>query len=230
MTQLTPHLDPTSLERQSPYSASRQVFGMNDGDVDYNQTAKDFRENRYLSIKNLLPRSLLSYLKTYYRILRSADGLKNENEFSLALGGDPGFDAILSWITPNINRLVGFDVAPTYSYTRVYGKGAVLERHIDRDSCEISVSVSIEIPKGAPPSILHLKPPNAAETAIEMQEGDAVIYAGIEIEHWRDTIPADGYIQLFLHFIDKGGKHFPSLLYDKRKYLGAPYVSRNRGS
>jgi len=201
-----------------------------DGNVDYDQAAIIFAERRYLPVKNILSNSLLQYLKVYCQILRSIGRWKKEDKLSLALGGDPGFDAVLCWIKPKIRRLTEVDVAPTYSYTRIYGKGAILERHIDRAACEISVSIAIEIPQGAPPSVLHLKPPNAPETAVEMREGDGVVYAGIEIEHWRETIPADSYVQLFLHFIDKRRENFPALLYDTRKCLGAPYLFRNRGS
>jgi len=131
---------------------------------------------------------------------------------------------VLGWINPDVSRLVGLDLAPTYSYTRIYAKGDVLARHSDRDACEISASVSIAIPKGGGPSVLHLRPPNLPEATVEMFEGDACVYAGTEVEHWREPFPEDGYIQLFLHFIDKHGEHFPELIYDKRKYLGAPYL------
>ena len=121
-----------------------------------------------------------------------------------------------------LNRLVGFELAPTHSYTRIYSKGDVLERHCDRAECEIAVTVAIAIPKGAKPSSIHLKPPNVAEVKIEMSEGDGCVYAGTEVEHWREPFLEEGYIQLFLFFIDKNGSHFPELLYHRRKYLGAP--------
>jgi len=188
-----------------------------------------FREQKYLRVRSFLPGPVLELLKVYSRILHASGRLSKENPYCLARGGDPGFDAVLGWMAPGVSGLVGFEVAPTYSYLRVYGRDAVLPRHIDREACEISVTVSIEIPEGAPPSILHLKPPGAAETAIEMEEGDGCVYAGIEVEHWRETIPADGYIQLFLHFIDKRTETFPRLLYDQRKCLGAPFLSDRRG-
>src|SRR5439155_2455343 len=118
---------------------------------------------------------------------------------SLSLGGDPALDAIMEWIRPKVSRLVGFELAPTYSYTRRYAKGDVLPRHTDRDACEVSVTTAIEIPKGGPPSVIHLKPPDSPATKVEMLEGDGCIYAGAEIEHWREQFRVDGYVQLFLH-------------------------------
>jgi hypothetical protein len=195
------------------------------------RTALTFRERRYVYVKGLLPRPVLEFLKIYYRILRNTDRLRKDKQcpMSLSVGGDPGFDALLCWMNPFVGRLVGLDLAPTYSYTRIYAKGEVLRRHSDRAACEVSVTVSIEIPKSAGPSILRMKPPNLPETKVEMLEGDACIYAGTEVEHWREPFPEDGYIQLFLHFIDKHGAHFPEWTYDKRTNLGTAYPMRRGG-
>ncbi len=199
---------------------------MHGSNIDYKKTESSFRDRRYLYVKNLLPKAVLDYLKVYYQILQANDRFHKDSQcrLSLAVGGDPAFDAVLEWITPDVSRLVGLDLAPTYSYTRIYAKGDVLARHSDRAACEISITVSIAIPKGAGPSLLHLKPPNIPEATVEMFEGDGCVYAATEVEHWREPFAEDGYIQLFLHFIDKHGEHFPELTYDKRKYLGAPYV------
>jgi hypothetical protein len=191
-------------------------------EASYVRAAKRFREKRYLLLKGLLPPSLLEYLKVYYAILLADDRFSHDSQCpsSLALGGDPAFDAVLEWIRPEIGRLVGFSLAPTYSYTRRYAKGEVLDRHLDRAACEISVTASIQIPKRAGPSVMCLKPPHAREVKVEMLEGDGCVYAGAEVEHWRERFRADGYIQLFLHFIARRGPHYPHLLFDGRDRLG----------
>jgi len=171
----------------------------------------------------MLPQTLLEYLKVYYAILMANNrfGIDSQCPLSLSLGGDAALDAVLEWIRPEVIRLVGFDLAPTYSYTRQYMKGEVLTRHTDRAACEISVTASIQIPKGAGPSVVHLKPPKADETKVEMFEGDGCVYAGTEVEHWRERFRAGGYIQLFLHFIAKHGRNYPKLRFDGRECLGA---------
>jgi len=185
---------------------------------------------RYLLVKGILPPPILEYLKVYYAILMTNDRFYADDQcpLSLSLGGDPALDALLEWIRPEVSRLVGFDLAPTYSYTRRYAKGEVLTRHTDRAACEISVTVSIQIPKGAGPSVVHLKPPNCGETSVEMYEGDACVYAGTEVEHWRDRFRQGGYIQLFLHFIGKAGPNYPGLMFDGRQCLGAGSKRRKR--
>jgi hypothetical protein len=187
------------------------------------QTCLRFGKRRYLVVRRILPQAILNYLKVYYSILIANGKLHKDSQCpsSQALGGDPALDAVLEWIRPKVSRLVGFDLAPTYSYTRQYAKGEALVRHTDRAACEISVTVAIQIPKGAKPSVIHFKPPNLSETKVEMFEGDGCVYAGTEVEHWREPFRTGGYIQLFLHFIAKKNRHYPKLIFDGRKRLGA---------
>jgi hypothetical protein len=198
----------------------------------YVQAAKRFRRQRYLFLKGMLPAPLLEYLKVYYAVLLADNYFSHDSQCpsSLSLGSDPGLDAVLEWIRPEVGRLVGFDLAPTYSYTRRYAKGELLARHLDRAACEISVTLSIQIPKRAGPSIMYLKPPHAEEAKVEMLEGDGCIYAGTEVEHWRNRFRVGGYIQLFLHFIARRGPHYPKLLFDGRERLGstAPKQSKKK--
>src|SRR5207245_4481480 len=140
----------------------------------YRQTSRAFREKRYLLVKSLLPRVVLDYLKVYYDIQLKNDRFFNDTQCpaSLSLGADPGLDAVLEWLRPEVSRLVGFELAPTYSYTRRYAKGEKLARHTDRAACEVSVTASIEIPRRAGPSVIFLNTPDSAETKVKMFEGD----------------------------------------------------------
>ena len=191
-------------------------------DGHYLRAAKQFREKRYLFVKGMLPPPLLEYLKVYYAILLADNYFSHDSQCpsSLSLSSDPALDAVLEWIRPDVGRLVGFTLAPTYSYTRRYAKGEALKRHRDRAACEVSVTTSIQIPKGAGPSIMYLKPPHGKEAKVEMREGDGCVYAGTEVEHWRKPFRVEGYIQLFLHFIAKVGPHYPEQLFDGRERLG----------
>jgi hypothetical protein len=188
------------------------------------QTAKQFREKRYLFLKGVLPPPLLDYLKVYYAILLANEQFGHDSQCpsSLALGNDPALDAVLEWLRPKLEELLGIKLAPTYSYTRVYAKGEELVRHLDRDACEISVTAAIRIPKGASPSVIYLKPPGDPEVKVEMGEGDGCVYAGTEVEHWREKFHVKGYTQLFLHFIARRGRYYPGLLFDGRERLGSP--------
>ena len=196
----------------------------------YLRAAKRFREKRYLFVKGMLPPPLLEYLKVYYAVLLADNYFSHDNQCpaSLSLGCDPGLDAVMEWIRPEVGRLVGFALAPTYSYTRRYVKGDVLERHRDRAACEVSVTTSIQIPKGAGPSVMYLKAPRGKQAKVEMLEGDGCIYAGCEVEHWRKRFRVDGYIQLFLHFVARNGPNYPDQLFDGRVRLGSAEPRRTK--
>jgi len=61
-----------------------------------------------------------------------------------------------------------------------------------------------------------------------MREGDGCVYAGTEVEHWRERFQTGGYVQLFLHFIARHGRHYPKCLFDGRESLGGNYESAAR--
>jgi hypothetical protein len=182
-----------------------------------------FFSNRYLPVRNIIPESVLDYLKQYCKIkLDNQEFFKDEQcPSSLSLAGDPALDALLEWLRPEISRLVGLDLTPTFSYARIYAQDEVLVRHTDRPACEIGLTVALEVPEGAPPSVLCLSPPGLPDASIEMAEGDGCLYAGTEVAHWRDAFPCDGYVQVFFFFINTHGRYFPDYAYDGRRHLGA---------
>jgi hypothetical protein len=55
--------------------------------------------------------------------------------------------------------------------------------------------------------------------SIELNEGDAVIYLGCELEHWRDEFKGDWHAQTFLHYVDKNGAN-KEWFKDKRPLYG----------
>jgi hypothetical protein len=191
---------------------------------DHYKSAISFREKRYLPVKAIFPPPLMEFLKVYLGVLLVNNSFSKDRQcpMSLSIHGDPGLDAVLEWIRPQVCRLVGLELTPTYSMARLYSKDEVLVRHRDREACEISLTVTINIPGGMDPSPLILKPPNRDEVKIEMLEGDGCVYAGTEVEHWRNAFPGHGYIQLFLHYITRYGPHFPMRRYDGREFLGLP--------
>jgi hypothetical protein len=190
--------------------------------------SKRFDEAGYLTIRKLLPRPILDYLKVYFQILLMNGVLSPDRlaPLSPGRGGDPGLDAFLDLAGPEIGRRIGRDLVPTVSYARIYMQGDRLPRHTDRDSCEFAVSVCIATPPGAKAHSLYFRRPGGRARRVSMREGDACVYLGTAVEHWRDPFPESGHIQLFLCYIDRQGPHFPALRFDGRPRLGAKPVDR----
>jgi hypothetical protein len=184
-----------------------------------------FQDAGLVVVRKFLPRSILDFLRVYFRIQAMNGKLKPDSQapLSLSVYGDPALDAFLDFVGPEMRRRVGRDLVPAVSYARIYMKGDVLVPHTDRPSCEVSVSICLATPAGADPSPLYFRRSGRRARKVTMREGDACIYRGAEIEHWRDPFPEGGHIQLFLHYIDRNGPHFPALRFDGRPRLGMPY-------
>jgi hypothetical protein len=59
-----------------------------------------------------------------------------------------------------------------------------------------------------------------------MQPGDAIIYRGCEIDHWRDEFKGLMQSQVFFHYCDRNGP-FKDAKFDCRPGLGYPHTAKN---
>ena len=130
-----------------------------------------------------------------------------------AVYGYIDFVQILVEKTSKIGMIIGEPVLPTYAYGRVYRKGSSLPKHIDRDACEISLTVHLGGDKHWP---IYMCNPNQTPVGIDLEIGDAVMYFGPKIHHWREQYTGEAYVQMFLHYVRSGGKN--SKLYFDSKY------------
>jgi hypothetical protein len=104
-----------------------------------------------------------------------------------------------------LNEIVGEPLLPTYTYARVYGRGATLARHIDRPACEVSVTVHLE---GDSQWDLGVEDSHAEPHTVGLGPGDAMVYLGCTAPHWREgAYPGDYYTQVFLHYVLSRGEN-----------------------
>ena len=129
--------------------------------------------------------------------------------------------AAFHWgLTPVAAELAGSELLPSYAYFRVYPHGSTCVVHSDREACEHSMSLMVELADNIPwaLSIGHdevRQPVPAADdfgpeqyTAIPMHAGDAVMYRGVTHRHGRiDPNPNRWSAHLFLHWVDVNGPH-----------------------
>jgi hypothetical protein len=64
------------------------------------------------------------------------------------------------------------------------------------------------------------------DKAIELEPGDALIYKGIEVPHWREPFEGERQVQVFLHYVKKNGD-YSEYKFDKRAALGHQTVSED---
>ena len=162
---------------------------------------KDFK---YKLIPKLLDDKEIFLLKEYCKNKH----INNQNNFDLIQNNcgdtyyykDPLMQVILKSKKQIIEKQIGFELNETYTFWRCYTYGAELVKHTDRPSCEISATVFIDSDKLDWPIFMDGK-------SFLLNKGDAVIYKGCDIEHWRKPFHGDYHLQVFLHYVDKKGKY-----------------------
>ena len=137
---------------------------------------------------------------------------------SISWYADPLIEVVLRNSVSEVESATGLQLDPTYSFTRVYQKGDELKPHIDRPACEISVTSHIATV--GKPWPIYMKTPGKEPTMHYLEPGDACIYKGCEVTHWRDqAVDTELNVQVMLHYVDKNG---PNAMYkfDERSALG----------
>jgi predicted 2-oxoglutarate/Fe(II)-dependent dioxygenase YbiX len=123
------------------------------------------------------------------------------------------FLEILCEKTPVVSDIVGETVLPTYCYSRVYKNGDVLDKHTDRDACEISLTLHLD---GDEEWEIYIETPSGKEVAVNLNKGDALLYLGCIAPHWRDKFNGNFYSQVFLHYVRSNGEKSYTY-FDKQK-------------
>ena len=185
-------------------------------------------ENGFVISKNFLSKASCEALLTYTleRINNNgmADFVPQHDPSGIPFGKayDRGYDDVYQDILyekiPFIEHLVDNVVYPTYQVCRAYKKGAGCLPHVDREPCEIGVSLFVGVTSDVYKSHLCIKNYAGETHKAELQEGDAVVYMGCDLEHWRNPIgqqsqerPSEGVdwkmIQSFFHYVRQGGPH-----------------------
>ena len=135
-----------------------------------------------------------------------------------AIYSDRVMERLLARLAPTVGAVVGLKLEPTYSYFRIYRPGDTLPKHVDRPACEISMTLSLGFDAPTPWPI-WFRPKNADPVAIELAPGDAAVYRGMEIPHWREAFVGVYAAQVFLHYVNVDGPH-SEWKFDKRASLG----------
>lgn len=162
-------------------------------------TIKDFK---YKIIKNFLTKEEIKLLTDYCRMKHRLNF--DSFDFSMSNNADTYFYADILMESLMINKLdimqkeTGLELLCTYAYWRMYTVNADLFKHVDRPACEVSVTVMINSDGTKWPIFMN-------GTEINMEPGDAAVYLGCEVEHWREEFKGDWHAQTFLHYVDKNG-------------------------
>ena len=201
-----------------------------------------FKKNKYTIIKNAISKDLAIFIANYFlmkkQVYDTCRSTRYISPFEQILGfyepsktgqvpdtyahyADIAMETLLLKCQPAMEKATGLKLYPAYTYARIYKKGDVLKRHIDRFSCEISTTMNL----GGDPWPIYLEPSgkkNKKGIKIDLNPGDMLVYRGEDLEHWREKFKGKECIQVFLHYNNSETPGAKDNMFDKRPHLGLP--------
>ena len=160
-------------------------------------------------IRGLLTGELLGFLGMYaFNKATLPDSIPTEAPHGVVDQQSPNTPAwhddlvmknLMCYLSPDMESYTGESLIPAYSYLRVYKKGDELKRHIDKNSCEFSVTLTLMREPGEDIWPIYLETDKVHK--VELEAGDGLIYKGTESPHWRDKFEGERLAQVFLHYV-----------------------------
>lgn len=216
---------------------SRQIGVLERRNTGTSWTLDDtFEKNGYFIIRNLWnPEDLYCDLPyetgqlTYWgsgETEYSRVEVEPQVEGSLSRYWHPKFKKAHYGIRDILEQKIGRKLYNTYYYDRFYFPGQELKKHVDRDACEISVTVNISSNIEEPWPI-WIKTPDTyfndkkldiildgKKESVILKPGDGMVYKGVERPHWREPLKAGRvknrerqyYHQIFFHYVLQDGQ------------------------
>lgn len=181
----------------------------------------EFNNAGYVVVRNFVDETTIQTISRYMenKIVRGEWGPDySEPVTRYSYYADPLIEVMLRNSTSEVEKMVGEELFPTYSYSRIYLEGEELEKHVDRPSCEVSVTINVAFTGENSP--IYMKYPGRDANKYYLNPGDAVIYQGCVVEHWRDKLEKNQMnVQFMLHYVKKNGPNSGFAL-DRREKLG----------
>lgn len=170
-----------------------------------NPIKQQLDEQRYYYIENLFDTRALDIISDHFE-KSIENGVRDPQcPLSVSFPYDPLCETLSAHIAPKLSDMLGITLKPSYSYARLYFKGENLPPHVDRPACEYSITATVNS------YCDHVWPiwfrTNDGPKSFSIKRGDAVLYKGEDIEHWREQCKVQWQMQFFLHFVDIDGKN-----------------------
>lgn len=182
--------------------------------------AKAFARNGYVIVRKMIDRAAADFGCRYVFMLQKRGEMKapdGQVPNAPKRYADSYTEALMESLVPKMSHATGLALYPTYSYLRIYGPGDTLAPHQDRESCQISVTLNLGQDADEPWPIFVDN--GKKKIGADLGPGDALIYRGCDLVHWRDAFKGRYQVQTFLHYVDANGD-FADWKFDKRPALG----------
>jgi hypothetical protein len=169
-----------------------------------------FSRHGFAALGPILPPGQIAAWRDYWQKLAALEVMPDRGDNGARLGSnsEPSSALLLHMLEPLAARIAGAAIKPAYSYAWVYRRGAQMPAHRDRDACRFTLSVLVDYAPavdGPTPWPLGIDPRGGgAPLEIRQSVGDAVIFNGQELSHFRPPFTAGTQsTSLLLHYVDR---------------------------
>lgn len=165
-----------------------------------------FEQRGYEVVPALIPREVLDIAFRYYLSFTNCPGyytvkpgIQALDRYADALG-----EAMLPTVQARLETLTGLKLLATYSFARIYTTASRLRKHVDRGACEVSATMTVGFRNadGLWPIFVES---DGVDVAVPLDVGDALVYRGMQVPHWREPLAKGIWCQLFFHFVEADG-------------------------
>jgi Sulfotransferase family len=179
------------------------------GDALVEDARAALERDRHCTLPSLIHPAHVGALARYYRALVQSGAWKlgdDQVERRHGWHNEPTARFFQHQLTDLVSRVAGEPLKTTYSYSSAYCGGATLRAHLDRQQCDFTLSLLID--RSADSEVdswpLWFQAP-AGRTRVTLGLGDAVLFRGCELPHWRAAAPADqAQTMLLFHYVPAG--------------------------
>lgn len=182
--------------------------------------AEHFRQDGYVVVRSAISADTAALVARYALLQQNWPGYYEREEMFRAANGryaDAVSESLLLEVQPKVEQATGLTVLPCYSYLRIYRKGAILQKHTDRPSCEISTSLTLGFKADALWPLCAES--HGSDRSMELAPGDMLVYRGADLPHWRPVFEGEYWVQTFLHYVDANGQ-YTDFKFDGREHIG----------
>lgn len=162
---------------------------------------------RFAVIRDVVSALTRAALRRHFRALRSAGNFELDVDQVVGMRDGMYSELVCLYLqhqlTHALDRVLHEPVRGSYTWVRRYHPGAVLARHTDRPQCRWNVSLCVDHrpDHDAAPWPIYLEVDGQVHE-VQLGLGDAVVYSGTDVPHWRDALPAGREVTMcFFHYV-----------------------------
>jgi hypothetical protein len=169
----------------------------------YRNVKQSLLTNGYVVLRDIINPLQIGALRQYYRDIEHLDYFRRDSQVPKRdiIHNEPVARFIHYQLKNLINKVSPERVIPSFTYLSIYKPGSILDKHTDREQCAWNMSVSIDMQPESEIWPIYMEIAGKA-FEVRLGMGDAVLYSGTKIPHWREQLPENQKaIICFYHFV-----------------------------